>query len=294
MTIASMTGFARVAGTTGPYAWAFEAKSVNGRGLEIRLRTPPGTDAIGEAARRALASRLGRGQIQLSLTLTRASRSARARLDVEALESLLESLRRIRLPEGVAPATLDGLLSVRGIVEIEEGDDPELSARLEADLLAALPSLAEELARARADEGAALDAVIRGQIDAIAAFVAEAEAHPGRSAEVVRARLAAQVAALLETGAKLDPDRLHQEAVLIATRADIREELDRLAAHVEAARALLDEGGVVGRKLDFLAQEFGREANTLCAKANDVGLSRIGLSLKAAVEQLREQVQNVE
>ncbi|MFN3687106.1 MAG: YicC/YloC family endoribonuclease [Salinarimonas sp.] len=294
MTIASMTGFARVAGTTGPYAWAFEAKAVNGRGLEIRLRVPPGYDAIGEAARRALAQRLGRGQIQLSLTLTRASRSARARLDVEALESLVAALKAVRLPDGIAPATLDGLLAVRGIVEIEEGDDSDLAAALEADLAAALPELAEALVGARAGEGAALESVIRGQIDAIASLVAQAEAHPGRAPEAIRARLSAQVAALLETGTALDPDRLHQEAVLIATRADIREELDRLAAHVEQARALLDEGGVVGRKLDFLAQEFGREANTLCAKANDVGLSRIGLSLKAAVEQLREQVQNVE
>lgn len=289
-----MTGFAREAGATGATLWALEAKSVNGRGLDLRLRTPPGFDAIGEEARRTLSKALARGQVQLSLTLQRAAGAPKASVNREVLQGLLDALAGVRVPEGIAPASLDGLLAVRGVVEIEEGDGDVDPAALEADLLAALPRLAGGLAAARREEGAALEAVIQGQLAAISDLVAQAETHPGRSPEAIRTRLGAQVAALMETGQGLDPARLHQEAALLATRADIREELDRLAAHVAQGRALLAEGGAVGRRLDFLAQEFGREANTLCAKANDVTLSQIGLSLKHVVDQLREQVQNVE
>lgn len=290
-----MTGFAREAGATGATLWALEAKSVNGRGLDVRLRMPPGFDALGEEARKALTGVLARGQVQLSLTLQRAAAAApRVKVDRDALQALLDAVADIRLPEGVAPASLDGLLAVRGIVELEDGEAAADPAALEADLRAALPRLAEALLAARREEGAALEAVIVRQLDVIADLVGRAESHPGRSAEAIRSRLAAQVEALLRTHEALDPSRLHQEAAILATRADIREELDRLTAHVAQARALLAEGGAVGRRLDFLAQEFGREANTLCAKANDVALSQIGLDLKHVVDQLREQVQNVE
>ncbi|GGK42019.1 YicC/YloC family endoribonuclease [Salinarimonas ramus] len=294
MAIASMTGFAREAGATGATLWALEAKSVNGRSLDVRPRTPPGFDAVAEEARRVLSQALARGQVQLSLTLQRAAGAPKVRVNREVLQSVLDALADLRVPDGVAPASLDGLLSLRGVVELEEGDATGDPAALEADLRAALPRLADALVAARRDEGAALEAVIEGHLATIADLVAQAEAHPGRSAEAIRARLAAQVEALMEASTGLDPARLHQEAALIATRADIREELDRLVAHVAQARALLAEGGAVGRRLDFLAQEFGREANTLCAKANDVALSQIGLSLKHVVDQLREQVQNVE
>jgi len=292
--IVSMTGFSREAGATGATLWALEAKSVNGRGLDLRLRTPPGFDAIGEEARRVFSKALARGQVQLSLTLQRAAGAPKVRVDRAVLQGLLDALAEVRVPDGIAPASLDGLLAVRGVIEIEESNGEADPAALEADLRAALPRLAEGLAAARREEGAALEAVVEGQLAAISDLVAQAEAHPGRSPEAVRERLAAQVAALTEASQGLDPARLHQEAALLATRADIREELDRLVAHVAQARALLAEGGAVGRRLDFLAQEFGREANTLCAKANDVTLSQIGLSLKHVVDQLREQVQNVE
>ncbi len=294
MAIASMTGFAREAGTTGPYQWAWEIKSVNGRGLDVRVRVPPGFDALGEEARAAVQKAVARGQCQLGLTLTRASSAPRVRVNREVLDGLVAALRDVALPESVRPASLDGLLAVRGVVEIEEADDAGAQDALAADLRAAAGRLARGLAEARAAEGRALAEVIAGQLEAMERIVAAADAHPGRRPDAIRERLAAGVAALMETGMPLDPARLHQEAALIAARADIREELDRLSAHVAAARALLAEGGAVGRRLDFLAQEFGREANTLCAKAGDVALSRLGLELKALVEQFREQVQNVE
>ncbi|KAA2235476.1 YicC/YloC family endoribonuclease [Salinarimonas soli] len=294
MAIASMTGFAREAGATGPYQWAWEIKSVNGRGLDVRVRMPPGFDAVGEEARAALQKALGRGQCQLGLALARAAGAPRVRINREVLDSLLATLRETTLPDGVRPASVDGLLAVRGVVEIEEADDAPLQEALAADLRAAIPGLVRALVEARLAEGRALAEVIAGQLDAIEALVTAADEHPGRRPEAIRERLAAQVAALMETGTALDPARLHGEAALLAARADIREELDRLHAHVASAREMLGLGGAVGRRLDFLAQEFGREANTLCAKANDVALSRLGLDLKAVVEQFREQVQNVE
>ncbi len=289
-----MTGFAREAGSTGPYSWAWEVKSVNGRGLDIRLRTPPGFDAIGEEARQALGRALSRGQCQLSLSLTRVAGGQRIKVNQEALASLLDAVAALPPREGIGPATLDGLLNARGVVEVEETEGEAELAALQTDLRAAIAPLTEALVEARRSEGRVLRQLLEGQIDTMEALVNDAAASPARSPEAIRARLQAQIEALLETKAGFDPDRLHQEAVLIATRADIREEIDRLAAHIDSARALLREGGACGRRLDFLAQEFGREANTLCSKANDVSLSRIGLELKAVVDQFREQVQNVE
>jgi uncharacterized protein (TIGR00255 family) len=295
MAIASMTGFAREAGITGPHQWAWELKTVNGRGLEVRVRTPAGFDAIGEEARAQILKALTRGQGQLNLSLSKAATTTRVRVNRDVLQSLIEAMAGLDLPETVKPASLDGLLGVRGVVEIDdEAADPGHDAALADALRAGVARLVQALQGARAGEGAALASVIAGQLDTIARLVDEAEAHPGRRPEAIRTKLEAQIEQLLEGKGGLDPARLHQEAVLIAARADIREELDRLRAHVDSARALLQEGGSVGRRLDFLAQEFGREANTLCAKANDVSLSRIGLDLKAVVEQFREQVQNVE
>jgi uncharacterized protein (TIGR00255 family) len=295
MAIASMTGFAREAGATGPHQWAWELKTVNGRGLEVRVRTPAGFDAVGEEARGQILKALTRGQGQLNLSLSKAATTTRVRVNREVLQSLVEAMAGLELPETVKPASLDGLLGVRGVVEIEdEAADPGHDAALAEALRAGIARLIEALQAARSAEGQALAGVIAGQLDTIARLVDEAEAHPGRRPEAIRTKLEAQIAQIMEGKSGLDPARLHQEAVLIAARADIREELDRLRAHVDSARALLQEGGPVGRRLDFLAQEFGREANTLCAKANDVSLSRIGLDLKAVVEQFREQVQNVE
>lgn len=295
MSIASMTGFARDAGVTGPYQWAWELKTVNGRGLEVRVRTPAGLDAIGEEARGQILKALSRGQGQLNLSLSKASSAPRLRVNQEVLQSLLSAIGGLSLPGNVQPASLDGLLSVRGVVELDEDVvDPGQDEALAGALRTGIANLVDALKSARLNEGRALAAVLNQQLDTIAALVGDAEACPARQPEAIRARLEAQIAELVDGKASLDPARLHQEAVLIAARADIREEIDRLRAHVDSARSLLQEGGPVGRRLDFLAQEFGREANTLCAKANDVSLSRIGLELKAVIEQFREQVQNVE
>jgi uncharacterized protein (TIGR00255 family) len=295
MAIASMTGFAREAGIVGPFQWAWEIKTVNGRGLEVRVRTPPGFDGIGEEARGQVLKALTRGQGQLTLALTRAATAPKVRINREVLQALLDALATVEVPGNVEPASIDGLLAVRGVVEVdEEVADPSHDAALAEALRGGVAALIESLKAARLSEGRALAGVLVAQIGTIERLVDEADASPARRPEAVRARLQALIGELLEGRAGLDPDRLHQEAVLIAARADIREELDRLRAHGEAARDLIAQGGPVGRRLDFLAQEFGREANTLCAKANDVSLSRIGLELKAVVEQFREQVQNVE
>jgi uncharacterized protein (TIGR00255 family) len=295
MAIASMTGFAREAGIVGPFQWAWEIKTVNGRGLEVRVRTPPGFDGIGEEARGQVLKALTRGQGQLTLALTRAATAPKVRINREVLQALLDALATVEVPGNVEPASIDGLLAVRGVVEVdEEVADPSHDAALAEALRGGVAALIENLKAARLSEGRALAGVLVAQIGTIERLVDEADASPARRPEAVRARLQALIGELLEGRAGLDPDRLHQEAVLIAARADIREELDRLRAHGEAARDLIAQGGPVGRRLDFLAQEFGREANTLCAKANDVSLSRIGLELKAVVEQFREQVQNVE
>jgi uncharacterized protein (TIGR00255 family) len=295
MSIASMTGFAREAGVTGPYQWAWEIKTVNGRGLEVRVRVPSGLDAIGEEARSQILKALTRGQGQLNLSLTKASSAPKLRVNEDVLQSLLVAVGNLTLPANVQPASLDGLLSVRGVVELDDDAfDPAQDETLVQALKAGIGPLIDALKTARRTEGRALAAVLRQHLDTIARLVDEADAAPARKPEAIRARLEAQIEELLVGKAALEPARLHQEAVLIAARADIREELDRLRAHVDAARGLLEDGGAVGRRLDFLSQEFGREANTLCAKANDVSLSRIGLDLKVVIEQFREQVQNVE
>jgi uncharacterized protein (TIGR00255 family) len=295
MTIASMTGFAREAGTSGSFQWAWELKTVNGRGLEVRVRTPAGLESIGEEVRGLVTKSLARGQAQLALTVTKAASGTRVRVNQDALRSLVAALGDLKLPASVRPASLDGLLQVKGIIDVEdEASDPGTNQPLIDALRDGAVRLVEALKQSRATEGMALGEVLQRQLKTLEGLIDEAEASPARRPEAIRARLDAQLAELLEGRAALDPARLHQEAVLIATRADIREELDRLRAHAAAAQALLREAGAVGRRLDFLAQEFGREANTLCSKANDVSLSQIGLALKAVVEQFREQVQNVE
>lgn len=295
MTLMSMTGFARASGAGLGYRWAWELRSVNGKGLDVRLRLPPGHDHLDQPARERIGALLHRGSLQAGLSLHREASATKLKVNEELLASLLDLMRRVGGEIAAAPPTLDGILAIRGVVEtIDAEDDPDTLAAVSARILDDLDIALAALVAARAREGAQLGTVLAGRLDEIDRQRDAAETAPARTPEAIRARLAEQVASLLGASPVLDADRLYQEAALLATRADIREELDRLEAHVGAARALLAEGGAVGRKLDFLAQEFNRETNTLCSKANDRSLTAIGLELKAAVDQLREQVQNLE
>jgi uncharacterized protein (TIGR00255 family) len=294
MTISSMTGFARAAGGLGAWRFAIEIKSVNAKGLDVRLRVAPGFDAIEAEARARIARAFARGTIFANLNATRESAAPQPRINIAALNAIADAALRASESVGLAPPTMDGLLALRGIVEISESSDDEATMEaLRASALAGFDEAIAALAMARRAEGAALEAILKERLDAIAALTRAADESPARRPEAIRARLERGVAALLDAPG-FDAARLHQEAVLLAAKADIREELDRLATHVAAARALIAAGGPVGRKLDFLSQELAREANTLCAKANDVSLTAIGLDLRAQIEQVREQVQNVE
>jgi uncharacterized protein (TIGR00255 family) len=295
MALSSMTGFARGHGVSGSYAWTWEVKSVNGKGLDLRLRLPPGWDAIEVPVRSRTAESLARGSLQANLTVERSSAQPVVHVNTAVLDAVLAAARQLAPRINASPPTLDGLLSLKGVMEVSEAEESEEERRsAEAAVIADFAKVIAALVDMRQHEGEALGRILSARLGEIGALAERADKSPGRQPEAVRARLAEQIATLLSQSDRFDPDRLHQEAILIATKADVREELDRLAAHVGQARQLIGQGGPIGRKLDFLAQELNREANTLCAKANDVELTNIGLELKAAVEQFREQVQNVE
>ncbi len=291
--IASMTGFARVDGHGDGYSWTFEAKSVNGRSLDLRCRLPSGFDSIEAATRAELPKRLARGNVNLTLTVNRAQAVSQLRINRELLAQVLELAREIE-GAGAAAPRLDSLLAVRGIIEPVEEDETESRERVESALKADLAKLIDQLVVNRLAEGARIAEVLNGHLDEIARLVDAASACASTQPEALREKLRAQVAAILGSFPALSEDRLAQEAAILIGKADVREELDRLRAHIQAARDLMAEGGAIGRRFDFLCQEFNREANTLCSKSADVELTRIGLSLKASIEQLREQVQNIE
>lgn len=289
-----MTGFGRSQGQAGAWTWTWEIKTVNARGLDVRLRLPPGFDAIDGAVRARIAGRIGRGACNAALSATRADAAPQIRVNRPALDSLLAAIADVPTGKGLRRASLDGLLAVRGVIEVAEPQDSDADrAVLHAAALAGLDEALDALGAARQAEGLALHRVLVDRIARIGMLAEKAEDAPGRAPDAVRARLARQIEALGQANG-LDSARLHQEAVLLAAKSDIREELDRLLAHVTSASAMLAKGGAVGRRLDFLAQELGRESNTLCAKSNDPGLTAIGLDLKVEVEQFREQVQNIE
>lgn len=292
--IASMTGFARASGGTGTTHWTVEVRSVNGRALEVRTRMPSGFDALESAARTEIARRLKRGNVNMTLTVARTASGAPVRLNRDMLDQVIRIAREIE-GAGAAPPRIDALLSVRGIIEVEESQpSEEEQAELEAAIGRSVAEAVAALAAARAAEGAHLADILHGHLDTIARLTEAAAGTAALQPDALRARLRQQVQALLEAVPALSEERLAQEAALLIARADVREELDRLRAHIAQARAMLREGGAVGRRLDFLCQEFNREANTLCSKSADVELTRIGLDLKATIEQFREQVQNIE
>ncbi len=291
--LASMTGFARVEGSHGGLGWTWEARSVNGRSLDLRVRLAGGYEGLEPQARAEATRRFKRGSVSLNLTLARAEGVVGLRLNRALLGQVLAIARELE-GAGAAPPRLDALLAVRGIIEPVEAEDPAERPVVEAAMAATLGQALDLLAAARAEEGARLRPVLGAQLDRIAALVAAAGANAASQPAAVRQRLRAMLDALFQASPALPEERLAQEAALLLGRADVREELDRLIAHVEQARDLLAAGGAVGRRLDFLCQEFNREANTLCSKAADVALVRIGLDLKATIEQFREQVQNIE
>jgi len=295
MALQSMTGFARAGAELKGVAIAWEVKSVNGKGLEARFRLPPGFERIEQAARRAIQKRFSRGNVQATLAVVHVGLQATPVVNEDFLKDLAGLARRLVDQFGVAPASADGLLALRGVLEEPEIlESDEARAESDAVILSGLETALSGLEQARMSEGAALGAVLRGHVDRIEALTAAAEADPSRDVAAIRQRLAEQVRVLLESANGLDEARLNMEAALLATKSDIREELDRLKAHIVSARALLVSGGPVGRKLDFLSQEFNRESNTVCSKSNAASLTAIGLELKAVVDQFREQVQNLE
>jgi uncharacterized protein (TIGR00255 family) len=295
MALASMTGFARGHGVSGAYSWAWELKSVNAKGLDLRLRLPAGWDAVEGPARNSAARVLARGTVYGTLTVERVGVAPIVRVNEPVLAAVLATIKGLAGRVEAAAPRLDGILSLKGVIEIIDEDEREEDRRAaEATVIAGFQSTLAALAAMRAHEGEALGQILKQRIGEVAALAARADAVPGRRPEAIKARIAEQVATLLDTSNRFDPDRLHQEAILIASKADIREELDRLASHVTQVQRMIAEGGAVGRRLDFLAQELNREANTLCSKSNDVELTNIGLELKGVVEQFREQVQNLE
>ncbi|MCX7355457.1 MAG: YicC family protein [Alphaproteobacteria bacterium] len=291
-----MTGFARHSGHLGAARWIWELKSVNGRSLELRFRLPPGLDHLETAARAALAKHLRRGNVTVQLALERAEAGQRVVVNELVLDQLLAVQARYARRVDAAPLRLDALLAVRGVVDVVETapDASEEIERRDAAILTSLDETATELTQTRAREGARLAAVIETLLSEIAALCDAAARTAAARPEAIKARLKMQLVELLDASRALPEDRLVQEVALLATKADIREELDRLDAHISAARELIAKDGAVGRPLDFLCQEFNREANTLCSKSGDVELTAIGLKLKASVEQLREQIQNIE
>ena len=295
MALSSMTGFARSHGTSGPYAFEWELKSVNAKGFDFRLRLPAGWDDIEAGARKRATELLSRGTVYANLTVKRTGAASIVRINEDVLASILKVASEISARTDAVAPSVDGLLGIKGVLEViePENDEAEMQAA-RAAVVASFEQALQSLIDMRKREGVALGQILAQRMDEIESLTKRAEAAPGRKPEAIRARLAEQVAALLETSDRFDADRLNQEAILIAAKADIREELDRIVSHIAQARELLGKGGAVGRRLDFLAQEFNREVNTTCSKSNDIELTNTGLEMKGVVEQFREQVQNLE
>jgi len=296
MSIHSMTGFARTEGYDAHCSWVWEARSVNGKGLDVRSRLPGGLEQLEQPVRERIKKALRRGNVSASLTVTWVKTAGAFRVNQETLDHYIQLLPELtqKIP-GLAAPSVDGLLSLRGVIEANDEALPDdARAQLEATLLTGLDQALTALQAMRAEEGGKLATVLGQQVDTIESLCLEAGKLAAAHPDAIAKRLAEQVAALLQDVPALPAERLAQEAALLMTKADIAEELDRLAAHITATRDLMAVDEAIGRKLDFLCQEFNREANTLCSKSGDVDLTRIGLELKAQIEQFREQVQNIE
>ena len=288
-----MTGFARSQGHDDVCTWTWELKSVNNRGFDVRVRVPQGSDALEPMVRKAAAGRIRRGNLAASLVTRRAVGAGTVRINRTLLGEMLSIAGDLADQGTLDPPRMDGLLALPGMLETVEEDEATIAAR-HAAMAESFNDALALLVADRCGEGARLGAMLVAHLDEIEAHTSDAASCAAAQPKALQMRLAGQIAEMLGATSAVSEDRLAQEAALLANKADVREEIDRLRAHVSAARALLAEEGAIGRRLDFLCQELNREANTLCSKSSDIALTRVGLALKAAVEQLREQVQNVE
>jgi uncharacterized protein (TIGR00255 family) len=295
MALSSMTGFARSHGTSGPYAFEWELKSVNAKGFDLRMRLPPGWDEIETVARKRATEILSRGTVYANLTVKRGNALSTVRVNEDVLNSILRIAADLAGKIDAVAPSVDGLMAIKGVIEVvepEADEDEDKAAKIA--VAAGFEEALTALVAMRKREGATLGDILTLRMNEIETLAKKAEVAPGRKPEAIRAKLAEQIAALLESSDRFDSDRLNQEALMMAAKADIREELDRIASHVSQAREMIGKGGAVGRRLDFLAQEFNREVNTCCSKSNDIELTNTGLEMKNVVEQFREQVQNLE
>ena len=288
-----MTGFAHAEGEADGISWIWEVKSVNGRALELRLRLPAGFEPIEPQLRAALAQRCRRGNISANLAVTRLTPPV-IRINRAMLAQIVALLRELSGEIDAAPPRLDGLVGMRGVIETVEDDPDDIVEARRAAVLAGWSVALDRLAAARSEEGARLAAILADQRGALASLVEAASGCAAAQPTAIRARLETLLAELSGLAPSMPEERVAQELAMLVSRADVREELDRLRAHIAQIGDLFERGEAIGRQLDFLCQELNREANTLCSKSADIELTRIGLSLKAAIEQFREQVQNLE
>ncbi|MDG1437964.1 MAG: YicC family protein [Emcibacteraceae bacterium] len=295
MTLSSMTGFGRTQGHFGNYSWVWEIRSVNGKGLDVRMRIPSGLDSFEQYIKNTLKKSVTRGNLNVSLQLSKDDCETDVIVNEDALDKLIEVAKSAANKHGLPMPSLDSLLSIRDVVEIgiKEDDEDEIKARNEA-LKTNFEDAVKALKASRDAEGDATRTMLANIIDEVERLLNQAEGIAVSQPAALKVKFEEKLSALFDNKQGLDQDRLAQEVVLLATKADIKEETDRLHAHIASARKLLDEKGIVGRKFDFLTQEFNREANTLCSKSSDIGLTNIGLSLKTSIDQIREQVQNIE
>jgi uncharacterized protein (TIGR00255 family) len=295
MPLQSMTGFSRSEGGIDRFRWVWELRSVNGKGLDLRFRLPTGFEHMEPVFRKLAGDLFSRGNIQINLTVTTAQAEVEAVVNETALAAIFALQDRLKGRLDPAPMRIDTLLAIRGIVDFREKEPAEDDRLLrEDDILSGFAAAASALLDMREREGEALAAILLGQVDRIESLTDCVERDPSRSPVEIARKIQMQLAALLEQASTLDRDRLHTEAALLATKADLREEVDRLRAHIAAARELLQKGGPVGRKLDFLSQEFNRESNTICSKSTASAVTTAGIELKVIIDQFREQVQNLE
>ncbi|NKB51303.1 MAG: YicC family protein [Rhizobiaceae bacterium] len=295
MMLRSMTGFGRSEGQLDGVGWNWELRAVNGKNLDIRLRLPSGYERMEQVAKKQIAEEISRGNLQVSLSLGRRGGATATVLNEDMLERVIAAIEKIESISQRAPSSAADILAIRGVLDTNDaelGEDQQ--KKLEAMMLESLRQATAALNQNREQEGAALSTILLGLVRQVKDLTDAAENDPSRSSEAIAERLQEQLNRIDGLNGELDGERLHQEVALLATKADIREELDRLAAHTTAAADLIRNGSPIGRKLEFLAQEFNRECNTLCSKSNAVSLTNIGLELKVVIDQFREQCLNVE